>query len=496
MDKRRVQTERISPQKRTPTLPTSQPSTNSQVLVSKTRNADGREMGDGIPTQSSAAGGAISDSGKFPMVDEEDLISKKISPMAEEIMGLGGGGYLRDYVRVVGMDDKGSDSELLIPTLWSDESKNEKKAKRQRHRVNERQGIDDHVPDEIDGAKCEQLPNHVVKKGNRLMKKGITMAEPNEYIFVTRKNFISDDNKGRMIKKSFLEIQGTFLVKIWDNTFNGIIGENAFKHIDNFLKLVGPLKIKGLSQDRSRLSIFPISLAGATSEWFKKDYIGSVTTWENLVEKFLQKFYQLSDDNEEMEADEDDDLEDIAKIFKIEGNLFDFETPLCKAFNEFNDLLKINTDLFTFDIQGIKTYEEYELNNNMTGDLEEPWSDKEDHKWYDELPDGVLKEEALIHKAKFEESWGDATPGVMKFCAWNYRANNADNTQDSQEHKKEHHDPSICQVRRFKMMKYSFDTDDEYMAIKEHEHLTIQDPTLMHVKLIENFFALWMKDGS
>ncbi|GJS12792.1 hypothetical protein Tco_0407264 [Tanacetum coccineum] len=56
--KRRVQTERISPQKTTPTQPASQPSTSSQVPVSQTRNADGREMGDGVPTQSSAAGGA------------------------------------------------------------------------------------------------------------------------------------------------------------------------------------------------------------------------------------------------------------------------------------------------------------------------------------------------------------------------------------------------------------------------------------------------------
>ncbi|GJT30233.1 putative reverse transcriptase domain-containing protein [Tanacetum coccineum] len=56
--RRRVQTERISPQKRTPTQPASQPSTSSQVPVSETRNANGREMGDGIPTQSSATGGA------------------------------------------------------------------------------------------------------------------------------------------------------------------------------------------------------------------------------------------------------------------------------------------------------------------------------------------------------------------------------------------------------------------------------------------------------
>ncbi|GKC25071.1 heat stress transcription factor B-4-like protein [Tanacetum coccineum] len=55
--KRRVQTERISPQNTTPTQPASQPSTSSQVPVSQTRNADGKEMGDGVPTQSSAAGG-------------------------------------------------------------------------------------------------------------------------------------------------------------------------------------------------------------------------------------------------------------------------------------------------------------------------------------------------------------------------------------------------------------------------------------------------------
>ncbi|GKA01808.1 hypothetical protein Tco_0674473 [Tanacetum coccineum] len=136
------------------------------------------------------------------------------------------------------------------------------------------------------------------------------------------------------------------------------------------------------------------------------------------MEKFVQKFYQLSDDNKEIETDEDDDPDNIAKIFKIKGNLFDYETPLCKAFNDFNYILKIDMDLFTFDIQGIKIYEEYELNNNMTGDLEEPWSDNGDHKWYNKLADGKLKVEALMHKAKVEESWGDAIPVVIKFYAW------------------------------------------------------------------------------
>ncbi|GKC25079.1 hypothetical protein Tco_1027229, partial [Tanacetum coccineum] len=252
-----------------------------------------------------------------------------------------------------------------------------------------------------------------------------------------------------------------------------------------------------------------------------------------------------------IEAEEDDDPDDITDIFKIEGNLFDFKTPLCKAFSDFNYLLKIDKDLFTFDIQGIGTYEEDELNNPLTRDLEESCSDIDgfcnggelpgmvqvgnmtyfqDHKWYDELDNGILKEETLMHKAKVEESWGSATPGVMKFCAWlknsfgnfhkldynvlvklqecwwkinahevapftrlesygqrayanfktkkahdpyleinnifgrNYDTSNADNTQDNHRHKESRDDPtlepSVYKIRRFKMMKYSFNADE------------------------------------
>ncbi|GJT49438.1 hypothetical protein Tco_0975595 [Tanacetum coccineum] len=88
------------------------------------------------------------------------------------------------------------------------------------------------------------------------------------------------------------------------------------------------------------------------------------------------KFYNLFDHDEEEEAEDDDDpnmIDDVPEIFKIEDNLFNFDTPLCIAFKEFNYLLKINPDLFTYDIQGIKTYDEYEqeLNNDKTRGLDE-----------------------------------------------------------------------------------------------------------------------------
>nr|GEV73754.1 Gag-Pol polyprotein [Tanacetum cinerariifolium] len=104
-------------------------------------------------------------------------------------------------------------------------------------------------------------------------------------------------------------------------------------------------------------SYSPLELIGS---WTKDHPLANVIGLRMMSRLSLKNDMPLQDNNnEEMEVDESDNLDDIVEIFKIEGNLFDYETPLCKAFNDFNYLLKIDTDLFTFDIQGIKTYEEY-----------------------------------------------------------------------------------------------------------------------------------------
>ncbi|GJX49448.1 hypothetical protein Tco_0276293 [Tanacetum coccineum] len=234
------------------------------------------------------------------------------------------------------------------------------------------------------------------------------MAEPNDYITATRKNFVSNDNEGRMVEKCIIEIQGTFLVKIHDYAFNGNIGENAFKHIDKFLEVVGPIKINGLPQDRFRLSVFPVSLAGAA----RMVRVGSMTYFQ-------------------------------------------------------------------------------------------------DHRWYDELADGKLKDETLTLKAKIEGSWGDTTPRVnaheiarftrmenfrrgpyanMK-TEWtgntyldvnrifrrDYEASNVGNAHENQGHEEQKSNPnpkpSNCKIRRFEMMKYSFDDDEVYITIKKSKYL-------------------------
>ncbi|GJW39223.1 putative ribonuclease H-like domain-containing protein [Tanacetum coccineum] len=110
----------------------------------------------------------------------------------------------------------------------------------------------------------------------------------------------------------------------------------------------------------------------------------------------------------------------------------------------------------------------------------------QDYKWYDNLIDGELKERALMLKAQIEGSWGDATPGMMKFCTWlrdkNFRhgpyanvrtewthnpyldtnrifnrtneANNVGDAQEDQRHEEAMVNPTlkqpICKIRRLR----------------------------------------------
>ncbi|GJT58554.1 hypothetical protein Tco_1002087, partial [Tanacetum coccineum] len=90
------------------------------------------------------------------------------------------------------------------------------------------------------------------------------IAEPvlEEYITVTRRNYISENDEGKF----------------------GTNGEDAVEHNEKFLNSVEPINIQNVSSNRLRLSIFPVSLTGAASKWFREECIGSVTTWEDLTE--------------------------------------------------------------------------------------------------------------------------------------------------------------------------------------------------------------------
>nr|GEX96723.1 hypothetical protein [Tanacetum cinerariifolium] len=299
------------------------------------------------------------------------------------------------------------------------------------------------------------------------------MTEQNDYIFVTRKSCISNDNDGKMIERNFVEIQGTFLIKVRDNAFNRAIGENVFEHINKFLEVVG--------------------LVGTYEEYELNNHV----------------------------------TRDHKELWLDNGVPYQLCDHICETCRFKNGITTCSSDIDGFcggELPGMVRV------GSMTY--------FQDHKWYDELVYGKLKNETLAFKAKVEESWGNATPGVMKFCTWlinsfgNFQeldydvlvklqeywwkinadevtpftrsesyghepyanmktkktrdpyldinciscnASNVKETQENQGYDESRDDPtlepSVFKIRRFKMMKYSFNVDEEYIAIKESEYL-------------------------
>ncbi|GJY85335.1 hypothetical protein Tco_0499361 [Tanacetum coccineum] len=94
-------------------------------------------------------------------------------------------------------------------------------------------------------------------------------------------------------------------------------------------------------------------------EWLRSKFF-NYKTMDHYTMKALWIYWIRGDDEVELTDEESSDNDDeIVEVFRIDTNIFDYETPICSAFNEFNYLLKVDPDLLTKDIIGFKTYEDY-----------------------------------------------------------------------------------------------------------------------------------------
>ncbi|GJT28327.1 hypothetical protein Tco_0908602 [Tanacetum coccineum] len=126
------------------------------------------------------------------------------------------------------------------------------------------------------------------------------------------------------------------------------------------------------------------------AEWVASKFYNHMTM-DQYTKNALWIYWTGGDDEVELTGEESSDPDDeylideneVTEIFRIETNIFDFETPTCKAFKEFNYLFQIDPDVLTKDIIGFKTYKEYkedyiyEWNEDVPWVHEKPWTDNE-----------------------------------------------------------------------------------------------------------------------
>ncbi|GJW10013.1 hypothetical protein Tco_1575840 [Tanacetum coccineum] len=174
----------------------------------------------------------------------------------------------------------------------------------------------------------------------------------------------------------------------------------------------------------------------AFTEWLGSK-IFNYKTMDHYTMKALLIYWIRGDDKVELTDEESsNDIDEVAKVFRIDINLFDFETPMCKELEEFNSLLQIDPDLLTNDIEGFKTYEDYK------NDWIYEWN--KDVPWVDEKPWTNTR------------VWTKPTP--------------IDHEDNEREELCEVHDLPVCNVRRYMLIKYPFNNNEEYDAVKEDEY--------------------------
>ncbi|GKD03583.1 hypothetical protein Tco_1178557 [Tanacetum coccineum] len=219
-------------------------------------------------------------------------------------------------------------------------------------------------------------------------------------------------------------------------------------------------------------------------EWLGSNFF-NYKTMDHYTMKALWIYWIRGDDEVKLTDEESsNDEDDIAEVFRIDTIIFDYETPLCSAFKDFHYLLEVDPDLLTMDIIGFKTYEDYkddwiyEWNKDVPWVNEKPWIDAGDYKWYEALEDSELKDEALRNKAIMEgfiKEDDDDESRYEQMRRWNTYTNYDDAYEINHKHIKseelcEVHELPVCNIRRYMMIKFSFNDDDEYVTVKEDEY--------------------------
>ncbi|KAL0395775.1 UNVERIFIED_CONTAM: hypothetical protein Scaly_0025900 [Sesamum calycinum] len=77
-------------------------------------------------------------------------------------------------------------------------------------------------------------------------------------------------------------------------TFRGLAGEDPHKHLKEFHVVCSGMRPQGVTEEQIKLRAFPFSLADQAKDWLYFLPSGSVTTWNDLKRRFLEKYFPAS----------------------------------------------------------------------------------------------------------------------------------------------------------------------------------------------------------
>ncbi|GJS30800.1 reverse transcriptase domain-containing protein [Tanacetum coccineum] len=122
------------------------------------------------------------------------------------------------------------------------------------------------------------------------------------------------------------ELKTELLDFVSNNPFFGLENDDPHSHIRRFYQITRTLRLNQVPDDVVKLILFPFSLKGAAETWLENEPPNSITSWDDLVSKFLNRFFPYSKTRELRK--------EITNFQQVFGETF------TEAWERFKDLLR------------------------------------------------------------------------------------------------------------------------------------------------------------
>ena len=96
------------------------------------------------------------------------------------------------------------------------------------------------------------------------------------------------------IQANNFELKTITLQMLQNIMFHGLPSENQNIHLTNFLEVCDTIKYNGVTEKALRLRLFSLLLGDRAKHWLTSQPPDSFTSWNDLVQKFLIKFFSPS----------------------------------------------------------------------------------------------------------------------------------------------------------------------------------------------------------
>ena len=94
-----------------------------------------------------------------------------------------------------------------------------------------------------------------------------------------------------VIEANKFELKPTLINMVQQHQFTGHPSKDPNKHMGRFMRMANTIKLNGVRPEVIKLQLFPFSLRDVVATWFDSLPVGSVNTWEELVEAYMSRFF-------------------------------------------------------------------------------------------------------------------------------------------------------------------------------------------------------------